>query len=37
MSELVRTSGHESSNPHTLVFNHFTKNTERNCRHSPAR
>ena len=25
MSELLRTCGHESRNPHTLVFNHCTK------------
>ena len=25
MSELVRTSGHESRDLHNVVFNHFTK------------
>lgn len=30
MSELVRTSGHESRDIRDLVFNHYTKNPERN-------
>ena len=37
MSELVRTSGHESRDLHPLVFNHCTKNFERNGFYSPAR
>ena len=37
MSEFVRTSGPESRNPHTLVFNHSIKNLERNGCHSRAR
>ena len=31
MSELVRTSGHESSGLRTLVSNHITKNPEPNA------
>ena len=29
MSELVRHSGHEARDFHNLVFNHYTKNHER--------
>ena len=37
MSELVRTSGPESSGLHNFVSNHYIKNPERNGCHMLAR
>ena len=37
MSELVRTSGHESRDITTIVFNNSTKNHEHNDCHRTAR